>query len=322
MSDGSRSVTDIEGMQVDPDRSIDFPGQIDLVIDRLRVAREDWRTAHPAHAEQGAQFPSRQALKRITRELGTALFPLRLGPAEITASNENAFVAASLEPLLAQLQAQIDIELRYAAPETADGEAIAATSERLIGSVAANLPALRRLLDRDVEAAYASDPAARSVDEVLAAYPSLTAVIHHRLAHLLHRLGVPLVARIIAELAHDQTGIDIHPAAQIGQGFFIDHGTGVVIGETAVLGDRVRLYQGVTLGGDPDLFDAPPGTPRHPIVGDDVVIFANAAIVGRVAIGARSRIGGNVWLRNDVQPDTLVEAPLPIFRPIGDRQGA
>ena len=310
-------MTAFDAAQVDPDRTASLPAEINTVIDGLRMAREDWRTAHPAHAEHGAKFPSRQALKRITRELGTALFPLRLGPPEITASNENAFIAASLEPLLGQLGAQIDIELRYAAPEAADGRAIAHSAERLTGSVAANLPALRRVLDCDVEAAYASDPAARSVDEVLAAYPSLTAIIHYRLAHLLHALGAPLVARIVAELAHDETGIDIHPAAQIGEAFFIDHGTGVVIGETAVLGDRVRMYQGVTLGGDPDLVDASPGTPRHPIVGDDVVIHANAVIVGRVTIGARSRIGGNVWLRRDVPPDTLVEAPEPIFRPIG-----
>jgi serine O-acetyltransferase len=309
-------MNELTDARIDPDRTINFPQQIDGVIDGLRLAREDWRAAHPTHAEHGARFPSRQALKRITHELRTALFPLRLGPAEITASNENAFIAASLEPLLAQLGAQIEIELRYAAAPRPDGTDIAARAERLIGSVAANLAALRRTLDRDVEAAYAADPAARSVDEVLAAYPSLTAIIHYRLGHLLHRLGVPLVARIIAELAHDQTGIDVHPAARIGERFFIDHGTGVVIGETAVLGDRVRLYQGVTLGGDPDMVDAPAGTPRHPVLGDDVVVHANAVIVGRVTIGDRSRIGGNVWLRRDVPPDTIVEASSPTFRPI------
>jgi serine O-acetyltransferase len=293
--------------------SIAFPQEIDIVVDQLKHARIAWRTAHPHNDERGSHFPSRQALKRITGELGTALFPLRLGPSELTVANENAFIAASLESTLAQLAAQIDLELSYSSGE-ADTQATAVRTERLIGAFAAGLPAIRTILDSDVEAAYAADPAARSVDEVLVAYPSFTAIIHHRIAHLLYRLGAPLVARLIAEIAHAGTGIDIHPAATIGRRFFIDHGTGVVIGETAILGDRVRLYQGVTLGGDPDLFGDKSGAPRHPIVEDDVVIHANATVVGRVTIGARSRIGGGVWLRQDVPADTLVEAPPPVFR--------
>jgi serine O-acetyltransferase len=293
--------------------SIAFPQEIDVVVDQLKHARIAWRTAHSHNDERGSHFPSRQALKRITGELGTALFPLRLGPSELTVANENAFIAASLESTLAQLAAQIDLELSYSSGE-ADTQATAVRTERLIGAFAAGLPAIRTILDSDVEAAYAADPAARSVDEVLVAYPSFTAIIHHRIAHLLYRLGAPLVARLIAEIAHAGTGIDIHPAATIGRRFFIDHGTGVVIGETAILGDRVRLYQGVTLGGDPDLFGDKSGAPRHPIVEDDVVIHANATVVGRVTIGARSRIGGGVWLRQDVPADTLVEAPPPVFR--------
>ena len=293
--------------------SIAFPQEIDVVVDQVKHARIAWRTAHPHNDERGSHFPSRQALKRITGELGTALFPLRLGPSELTVANENAFIAASLESTLAQLAAQIDLELSYSSGE-ADTQATAVRTERLIGAFAAGLPAIRTILDSDVEAAYAADPAARSVDEVLVAYPSFTAIIHHRIAHLLYRLGAPLVARLIAEIAHAGTGIDIHPAATIGRRFFIDHGTGVVIGETAILGDRVRLYQGVTLGGDPDLFGDKSGAPRHPIVQDDVVIHANATVVGRVTIGARSRIGGGVWLRQDVPADTLVEAPPPVFR--------
>jgi serine O-acetyltransferase len=293
--------------------SIAFPQEIDVVVDQLKHARIAWRTAHSHNDERGSHFPSRQALKRITGELGTALFPLRLGPSELTVANENAFIAASLESTLAQLAAQIDLELSYSSGE-ADTQATAVRTERLIGAFAAGLPAIRTILDSDVEAAYAADPAARSVDEVLVAYPSFTAINHHRIAHLLYRLGAPLVARLIAEIAHAGTGIDIHPAATIGRRFFIDHGTGVVIGETAILGDRVRLYQGVTLGGDPDLFGDKSGAPRHPIVEDDVVIHANATVVGRVTIGARSRIGGGVWLRQDVPADTLVEAPPPVFR--------
>ena len=289
-----------------------FPQEIDVVVEALRRARADWRKAHDRNNERGGHFPSRQALKRIIRELGVALFPMRLGPSEITAGNENAFIAASLESTLSQLAAQIGLELGYHASDS-DQAGTATRVDALIGRFAASLPAIRRLLDSDVEAAYAADPAARSADEVLVAYPSFTTVIYHRVAHRLHQLGAPLVARLIAEIAHADTGIDIHPGATIGRQFFIDHGTGVVIGETAVLGDRVRLYQGVTLGGDPDLSEQKGTRPRHPIVEDDVVIHANASIVGRVTIGARSRIGGNIWLRQDVPPDTLVEASSPAF---------
>lgn len=291
---------------------IQFPQQIDLVVEGLHQARLDWRAGHARHAEQGVYFPSRQSLKRISNELMIALFPLRFGPPELTAQNENNYVAASLESTLSQLAAQIRLERGYDA-QGSDQTAIALDVERAIGIFAARLPDIRRLLDTDVEAGYAADPAARSVDEVLLAYPSLTAVIHHRIAHLLYRLGAPLVGRVIAEIAHERTGIDIHPGATIGSHFFIDHGTGVVIGETAIIGDRVRLYQGVTLGGDPDV-DGRHDVPRHPIVGDDVIIHANASIIGRVTIGAGARVGGNIWLRQDVPAGSIVEAPAPTIR--------
>jgi serine O-acetyltransferase len=295
-----------------PADGIIFPQQIGLVVDALHQARLDWRAGHARHAEQGVHFPSRQSLKRISNELAIALFPLRFGPPELTAQNENNYVGASLESTLSQLAAQIRLELGYDAPDS-DQKAIALNVERAIGIFAARLPDIRRLLDSDVEAGYAADPAARSVDEVLLAYPSLTAVIHHRIAHLLYRLGAPIVARVIAEIAHERTGIDIHPGATIGRSFFIDHGTGVVIGETTIIGDRVRLFQGVTLGGDPDV-EGRHDVPRHPILGDDVIVHANASIIGRVTIGAGSRIGGNLWLRSDVPAGSIVEAPHPIIR--------
>jgi serine O-acetyltransferase len=163
---------------------------------------------------------------------------------------------------------------------------------------------LRRTLDLDVVAAYQGDPAARNVDEVLLCYPGLLAMIHHRIAHALTNLGLPLTARIIAELAHSQTGIDIHPGAQIDHSCFIDHGTGVVIGETAIIGKRVRIYQAVTLGAKRFSKDEKglllKGQARHPIVEDDVVIYAGATILGRVTLGAGSTIGGNVWITEDV----------------------
>ena len=166
------------------------------------------------------------------------------------------------------------------------------------------------MLDTDIRAAYEGDPAAGSLDEVLVCYPGITAIIHHRLAHELHRLGAPLIARIIAEIAHSATGIDIHPGADISGSFFIDHGTGVVIGETTIIGQRVRLYQTVTLGAK--RFPANEngslikGNARHPIVEDDVVIYAGATILGRVTIGRGSIIGGNVWLTRSVPPGSNI----------------
>jgi serine O-acetyltransferase len=177
-------------------------------------------------------------------------------------------------------------------------------SVKLVQDFSLALPKIRSLLDADVLAAYEGDPAARSVDEVLLCYPGILAMIHHRLAHQLHVLGVPLLARIVAELAHGQTGIDIHPGATIGPGLFIDHGTGVVIGETAIIGERVRIYQAVTLGAKSFPTDAAgkpiKGRDRHPIVEDGVVIYAGATVLGRVTIGRGASIGGNVWVTHDV----------------------
>ena len=173
---------------------------------------------------------------------------------------------------------------------------------------------IRAKLDSDIRAAFEGDPAARSADEVLVCYPGIWAITHHRIAHQLHQLGVPLIARIISEIAHSATGIDIHPGARIAERFFIDHGTGVVIGETAIIGRNVRLYQAVTLGAKRFDVDADgalvKGNARHPIVEDDVVIYAGATILGRITIGQGSTIGGNVWLTKSVPPgSTITQGP-------------
>lgn len=288
------------------------PQQLDLdgVIAGLRAARHDWRVAHERHAELGTHgFPSRRALERIVGALGSALFPLRLGPPELNPANEDAYVSATLEQALSQLGAQVRLDLIYA-DRSASADAIEEEVARIVGAFAAALPALRRALDADVQAAYLGDPAARSVDEVLLCYPCVIAVVHYRIGHELYRLGAPLVARIITEIANSRTGIDIHPGATIGSSFFIDHGTGVVIGETAIIGDRVRLYQAVTLGARSPV--APPpgerreGSARHPIIEDDVVIYAGATVLGRVTIGRGAVLGGNVWITEDVPPGTVV----------------
>ena len=177
-------------------------------------------------------------------------------------------------------------------------------------AVVARLPAIRTMLEADLQAAYDNDPAARYLDETLFCYPGIVAITQHRIAHALHKLSVPLIPRIMSELAHASTGIDIHPGADIGASFFIDHGTGVVIGETCAIGQRVRLYQGVTLGARGFLADEDgrlvKGLPRHPTVEDDVVIYAGATILGRITIGKGATIGGNVWLTRSVPPGARV----------------
>lgn len=283
---------------------------IDALARDLREARDEWRAAHRSHAEHGdVGFPSRIRLEKIVAALCGALFPLRLGPSFVRAHNEDAFVAETLQTALSRLYGQVRLELGYVHRDSPP-DAIESQAARIIGGFAAALPGLRRLLDRDVEAAYAGDPAARSVDEVLLCYPGVLAIIHHRLAHRLYGLGAPLVARIISEIAHTETGIDIHPGARIGASFFIDHGSGVVIGETAIIGDRVRLYQAVTLGARRFPSDTTgaltKGLDRHPIVEDDVVIYSGATILGRVTIGKDAVIGGNVWLTESVPAGSVI----------------
>lgn len=172
------------------------------------------------------------------------------------------------------------------------------------------LPDIRHLLSSDVRAAYSGDPAAKGHGEVIFCYPSIRALTNYRIAHELLKLDVPLIPRIITEMAHSETGIDIHPGAEIGEFFLIDHGTGVVIGETCIIGNHVKLYQGVTLGAKSFPVDndgnSVKGIPRHPIVEDNVIIYAGATILGRVRIGGNSIIGGNVWITKDIPPNSKI----------------
>ena len=197
-------------------------------------------------------------------------------------------------------------------------------AKEIVGEFLAALPEVRRLVETDVQAAYDGDPAATSRMEVVMAYPGLYAVTIHRLAHVLYTLKVPIIPRVMSELAHSKTGIDIHPGATIGERFFIDHGTGVVIGETTIIGRNVRLYQGVTLGGlsfDKDSNGAlVKGLKRHPNIEDNVVIYANATILGGdTTIGHDSEIGGNVWIKESVPPYSRVynKPPAPVIKKIG-----
>ena len=282
------------------------------IVRQLRGAREHWREQQARPREvSGRELPSREALAVVVADLRGALFPMRLGPPDLRQESEDYFVGHTLDAALNALVGQVRLELRYNARATSTpAPSVDERALDIVREFGAALPRIRGLLDTDVLAAWRGDPAARSVDEVLLCYPGLHAMIHHRIAHQLHRLGVPLLARIVAELAHGETGIDIHPGAHIGSHFFIDHGTGVVIGETAVIGSNVRIYQAVTLGARRFETDADgalaKGGARHPIVEDDVVIYAGATVLGRVTIGRGATIGGNVWLTRSVPPGSRI----------------
>ena len=283
------------------------------IVEELHDLRIQWRERHRGRLAE--RFPSRGRVAGLVDHLGAALYPQRLGGFRGDAGYENAFVRDRLGLALAALKAEVGNEIAYWQAEAAqrfdEGQA-----DRTIHHFAATLPKVRALVDADVEAAFLGDPSARSEDEVLICYPGARAVLLHRLAHQLYNLGAPIVARIISEIAHAQTGIDIHPGAIIGPSIFIDHGTGVVIGETAAIGARVKLHQQVTLGAlgllgaDRDsALSAAHRYARHPVVEDDVVIHAGATLLGRITIGRGSIIGGNVWLLDDVPADSVISQP-------------
>jgi serine O-acetyltransferase len=279
--------------------------EINSIVSELRKIRVA-SLEHRQRRDRPPKLPSRKSLAVVVDGLAAALFPNRLGPAGLTDEGIDYFVGHTLDVALRELCDQVTRELRFAGEEV-DVEHRAC---QLVREFAASLPDIRLLLDSDIRAAYEGDPAARSADEVLVCYPGITAVTHHRIAHRLHRLGVPLIARLVSEIAHSATGIDIHPGATIDESFFIDHGTGVVIGETTIIGKHVRLYQAVTLGAK--RFDVEEdgtlvkGNARHPIVEDEVVIYAGATILGRITIGKGSTIGGNVWLTKSVPPASSI----------------
>lgn len=278
------------------------------IVQQLDSIRGTWRDSQRRSREPDArEFPSRDVLAHVVNQLKGVLFPMRLGPENLRHDGENLYVGYTLNCALQSLFTQAQLELRYQARHAPpDPSGIADRALEAVNRFAESLPDVRRLLDLDVLAAYQGDPAAGSVDEVLLCYPGILAMIHYRLAHQLYLSGLHLLARIITEIAHSETGIDIHPGAHIGASCFIDHGTGVVIGETAHLGTGVRIYQAVTLGAKRFPADADgnlkKGLPRHPIVEDDVVIYAGATILGRVTLGKGAVIGGNVWVTEDVEP--------------------
>lgn len=283
--------------------------QIDAVVSQLRELRVKSLESRQRR-NKPPKLPSRKVLIGVADGLRAILFPNRLGLPELTNESVDYYVGHMLDVTLRELLAQVRRELRFVSGLETISDQDQEQAFALIKAFAQRLPHIRSLLESDIQAAYEGDPAARSIDEVLVCYPGITAITHYRLAHELYRLGVPLIARMISEIAHSATGIEIHPGAQIGGSFFIDHGTGVVIGETAIIGEHVRLYQAVTLGAKRFPVDEHgalvKGNARHPIVEDDVIIYAGATILGRITIGRGSTIGGNVWLTRSVPPGSTI----------------
>jgi serine O-acetyltransferase len=293
-----------------------LPGEADgalaSVIDALHVASARFALETERKAAR-RPLPSREDVASILDDLRAVLFPEHFDALPFSAANARYALGARLDRVERALSEQVWRGLAFTCDHLGNRDKCGPCAERgraVARTLVTRLPAVRALLESDVRAAFDGDPAATFIDETLLCYPGVAAVIHHRIAHELHRLTVPVVPRIVADLSRASTGIDIHPGAEIGGSFFIDHGTGVVIGETCAIGSRVRIYQGVTLGarGFPSDEDGLPlkGLPRHPIVEDDVVIYAGATILGRIRIGKGATIGGNVWLTRDVAPGARV----------------
>ena len=287
---------------------------LDLVaiVAELKQSREN--THNIRHGGVARRLPSRAALSEIINGIATALFPTHYGQPDLGNGNIDVFVLGKLKAALSTLEEQVRLSL--ALSNAGEAPALAATeriAQDIVLEFAVQLPKIRAYLVGDLRAAYENDPAAASMPEILLGYPGMVAIICYRIARALHLLGAPVVARLITLIAHSRTGIDIHPGAEIGGSFSIDHGTGLVIGETAIIGKNVRLCERVTLGanrlhaGQSRL--ALKGVARHPVIEDDVFIFAGATLLGRITVGRGSVIGGNVWLTRSVAPGSNVIQP-------------
>ena len=272
---------------------------------------------------QGLGLAGRESVYKVLDGLIGILFPGCHGHEPIPEENVQSFEEDELRTIAMTLKHQAEKAFHYECPVRKSDPPCpcASRAEDAVRALIDSLPEIKHTLQRDIQAAYEGDPAAKSIMEVVMSYPGFQAIVTHRIAHLLYQKGVPLIPRIMSERAHALTGIDIHPGAQIGPGFFIDHGTGVVIGETCRIGRNVKLYQGVTLGAlsfPKDEHGHPiKGIKRHPNVEDNVTIYAGATILGgETTIGAGSEIGGNVWLIHSVPPDSRVynQQPRPLIR--------
>ena len=261
---------------------------------------------------EGYPLPSSTVLEEIVQLSRAILFPGFFGKSQVNIQTIQYQIGVEMEKLSYLLKEQILAGLCFSEDyETKCGMVdLKKQARELASEMISRLPKVRSVLATDVEAAYNGDPAAKSYAEILLCYPVLKALTSYRLAHELFLMGVPLIPRMMTEMAHSETGIDIHPGATIGSHFTIDHGTGVVIGETCVIGNHVKLYQGVTLGAKSFPLDEQgnpiKGIPRHPIIEDDVIVYANATLLGRITIGRGATVGANTWILEDMPPEAKV----------------
>ena len=261
---------------------------------------------------EGKDLPSPSAVIGILDDLMAVLFPNFFGDAMLTKVNIHYFLGNILHSLHGRLMLEVERSLKYVCRKIKEcpTDICQSRAQAISKELLECIPEVRNLLAGDVRAAFSGDPAARSLEEVILGYPCVYAIATYRVSHELYRRGVPIIPRIMSEHAHSKTGIDIHPGAVIGKNFFIDHGTGVVIGETTEIGDNVKIYQGVTLGG----ISLPTGEvskfrnkKRHPTIKDNVIIYSGATILGgKTVLGESSVIGGNVWITSSIPPGTIV----------------
>lgn len=262
--------------------------------------------------QDGNPLPSSKVLEEIIDLSRSIIFPGYFGRSNINKHTIRYHLGMAVEKLSKLLEDQILAGLCFSCPKSGKGENTACKlkAKEMAFRLIERLPEIRRVLATDVEAAFNGDPAAENFGEIISCYPVIKALTNYRIAHELHLIGVPLIPRIISEMAHSETGIDIHPAASIGNHFTIDHGTGVVIGATCIIGNNVKLYQGVTLGAKSFPCDENgnpiKGIPRHPILEDGVIVYSNATILGRITIGRGSVVGANIWVTEDLEPNSKV----------------
>ena len=289
---------------------LNFTHILTQAVDELSES-ESYKGLFHQHRD-GEPLPSAKVLYEIIELSRAILFPGYYGNSTVNSRTINYHIGVNIETLFGLLSEQILAGLCFGKGDQCE-ECISSMREKaaiLAAEFISKLPQMRRILATDVEAAYNGDPAAISFGEVIFCYPAIKAISNYRIAHELLELGVPLIPRIITEMAHSETGIDIHPGAQIGSYFTIDHGTGVVIGATSIIGNNVKLYQGVTLGAKSFPLDENgkpiKGIPRHPILEDNVIIYSNATILGRITIGKNATVGGNIWVTENVAPGVRI----------------
>lgn len=290
--------------------SFDYTGILTQAVDELSDS-QSYKGLFHQHRD-GDPLPSAKSLYKIVELARSILFPGYFGNSTINSHTITYHIGVNVENLFDLLTDQIQAGLCFGQDNnnnnnndnTGNNEPCRETSALLAARFISKLPEMRRVLATDVEAAYYGDPAATCFGEIISCYPAIRAISNYRIAHELLILGVPLIPRYITEMAHSETGIDIHPGAKIGHHFTIDHGTGVVIGATSIIGNNVKLYQGVTLGAKSfpldDNGNPIKGIPRHPILEDDVIVYSNATILGRVTIGKGATVGGNIWVTENV----------------------